>query len=93
MDIRTYLNDQIDRLQTQKNLLKRIDLYYREFLHGATGEECSKSAKKLHKLVKSYFDIYVMKSCIQTLVGSKDWQMCEQINREIARYLDEDEDD
>ena len=87
MDIRTYLNDQIDRLQTQKNLLKRIDIFYREFLHGANGEECSKSAKKLHKLVKSYFNIYVMN------IGSQDWQMCEQIHREIVRYLDEDEDD
>lgn len=83
MDIRIYLNDKIDELQTQKNLLKRIDISYREFLYGANGEECKASAKRLYKLVKSYFDRYV------TNIGGKDWQMCEQINREIARYLDE----
>lgn len=86
MDIIIYLKEKTEKLQMQKNLLKRIGVFYREFIHGENDEERSKSAKELYKLVKSYFDKYV------TNIGSQDWQMYEQINGEIARYLDEDED-
>lgn len=86
MDIIICLEEKIEKLQMQKNLLKRIGVFYGEFIHEKNDEERSKSAKELYKLVKSYFDKYV------TNIGSQDWQMCEQINRRIARYLDEDKD-
>ena len=83
MNIVIYLEENIEKLQMQKNLLKRINVLYREFIHGENDEERSKSAKELYKLVKSYFDKYV------TDIWGQDWQMYEQINREIARYLNE----
>ena len=86
MDIIICLEEKIEKLQMQKNLLKRIGVFYGEFIHEKNDEERSKSAKELYKLVKSYFDKYV------TNIGGQDWQMCEQINRRIARYLDEDKD-
>ena len=86
MNIVICLEEKIEKLQMQKNLLKRIRVFYREFIHGENDEERSTSAKELYKLVKSYFDKYVTNICGQ------DWQMCEQINRRIARYLDEGKD-
>lgn len=86
MDIIICLEEKIEKLQMQKNLLKRIGVFYGEFIHEKNDEERSKLAKELYELVKSYFDKYV------TNIGGQDWQMCEQINRRIARYLDEDKD-
>lgn len=86
MNLTIYLEDKIEKLQMQKNLLKRIGVFYGEFIHGENDKERSKSAKELYKLVKSYFDKYV------TNIGGQDWQMYEQINRGIARYLNEDKD-